>query len=249
MKGSKWGICLLLGLLCCWGSAWAAPSDSLLTETELEFDQVYAQLEQLTPDQLLADLERAYQLLDQSPMEGKENALVPWSAAMMDRIDEFEPGQLTEIILDRQRDLYFRGALVQLRELRRDASQADPRLYELLTDETEDLYLRTTLLLHLDFDTPERLELLRQLAEGQDELGQYAQKKLGWASRESSYQGKTRSENLPPEKPENRLGTAPLWGLLAGGVGFLTAAWCCRHFGGQLFRELDLQENEENQTQ
>lgn len=237
MKLAKRIVVFLLAALWGWGAAWAAPSDGLLTGAELEFDQVYAQLAQLTPEQLLADLERAYLLLDQSPMEGRENALVPWSAAMMDRIDEFEPGQLTELILDRQRDLYFRGALIQLRELRRDAGQADPRLYRLLTDEAEPEYLRTTLLLHLDFDTPEQLELLRQLAAGQGELGEYARKKLSWADRETAYQGKLWQPTGPAAQPEDRQARAPLWGLLACGIGLLAAAWLCRRFRGGLFLE------------
>lgn len=246
MKLAKWVVFCLLAAFCGWGAAWAAPSDGLLTGAELEFDQVYDQLAQLTPEQLLADLERAYLLLDQSPMEGRENALVPWSAAMMDRIDEFDPGQLEEIILDRQRDLYFRGALIQLRELRQDAGQADPRLYQLLTDETEPEYLRTTLLLHLDFDTPQRLALLEQLAAGQGELGDYARKKLSWASRETGYQGRT-WQQTPLAQPEDRQ-RAPLWGLLAGGAGMLAAAWVYRRFGGRLFRQLDLPKEEENQA-
>ena len=182
---------LVIFALFCPGWAWAAPSDALLEEEQLEFDQMYAKLEGLTPEELLADLERACQLLDQSGWEDKDNALIPWGAAMAERIDELTEEQLADVILNPEKDLYFRGAVVQLRELRQDAAQADPRLYQLLEDEEAPEYLRTTLMLHLDFDGPERQELLERLAAGQDVLAVYAQKKLDWDSRETAYQSRS----------------------------------------------------------
>lgn len=222
------------------GRAWAAPSDALLGEEELEFDQLYAQLEHLTPEELLADMERAYLLLDQSGWEDKDNALIPWGAAMADRIDEFTEEQLADAVLDEGKDLYFRGAIVQLRELRRDAAQADPRLYQLLEDRQAPEYLRTTLLLHLDFEGPERQALLERLAAGQDSLAAYAQKKMGWDSRETVYQSRIREKEAPrEERPSDRAG---LWGLLAAGAGGLAAAWVFRRLPGRLFRELEEEE-------
>ena len=133
--------------------------------------------------------------------------------------------------------LYFRGAVVQLRELRQDAAQADPRLYQLLEDEEAPEYLRTTLMLHLDFDGPERQELLERLAAGQDVLAVYAQKKLDWDSRETAYQSRLRADKAPKEAQSP--GRTPLWGLLAVGVGALTAVWTFRRLGGRLFQELE----------
>ena len=228
---------LVIFALFCPGWAWAAPSDALLEEEQLEFDQMYAKLEGLTPEELLADLERACQLLDQSGWEDKDNALIPWGAAMAERIDELTEEQLADVILNPEKDLYFRGAVVQLRELRQDAAQADPRLYQLLEDEEAPEYLRTTLMLHLDFDGPERQELLERLAAGQDVLAVYAQKKLDWDSRETAYQSQLRADKAPKEAQSP--GRTPLGGLLAVGVGALTAVWAFRRLGGRLFQELE----------
>lgn len=230
---------LALAALFCRAGAWAAPSDALLGE-ELEFDQLSALLEDLTPEELLADMERAYQMLDQSPWEDKDNALIPWGAAMADRIDEFTEEQLAEVILDREKDVYFRGSIAQLRELRQDAGQADPRLYQLLEDPEEPEYLRATLLLHLEFSGPEQRRLLERLAAGQDTLAVYARKKMGWDSREAAYQ-----DRLPAEEPrpqERTAGQTAPWALLAAGAGGLAAVWTVRRLKGRLFRELDEEE-------
>ena len=146
MKRKKLFCCGILLALCLGIHGWAAPSDLLLQEGEMDFDQVYELLTALTPEELLADMERAYEVVADSPHGEEEDVLTPWTAAMIDRLDEFSDEDLLSIILDKSRSAAFRAAVIQLREMQTGGEETDERLYQMLLDEQEEEYLRTTLL-------------------------------------------------------------------------------------------------------
>lgn len=170
--------------------AWAAPSDALLQQGEMDFDEMTAQLESLTKQEFLADMKRAFALVDQSPLAEDENALVPWTAAMQERLGEFTRQEMADEIVDGANDEMFRAVLIQLHEWMEDPEPADPRLYQMLLDGSQPEYLRTTLLLHLDFDTQEQRALLEQIRDtGPAEMAAFAEKIIGWNGAEAAYGG------------------------------------------------------------
>ena len=162
MKRKKLFCCGILLALCLGIHGWAAPSDLLLQEGEMDFDQVYELLTALTPEELLTDMERAYEVVADSPHGEEEDVLTPWTAAMIDRLDEFSDEDLLSIILDKSRSTAFRAAVIQLREMQTGGEETDERLYQMLLDEQEEEYLRTTLLLHLELSTPSQQQLLQR---------------------------------------------------------------------------------------
>lgn len=222
--------------------AWAAPSDALLQEGEIEFDAMAAQLRALDKQEFLADMKRAFLLVEQGPQAEDENALVPWTATLQERLGEYTRQELADEILDGGNGEMFRAVMIQLHELMEDAGPTDPRLYQMLLDEGQPEYLRTTLLLHLDFDTPEQMELLRRLREsGPADMAAFAEKILLWSDTESSY------TNRPPE-------TAPApsamgeeekepWSLLLLSVAGLALAFGAR-MGARRWKEAAGEEEE-----
>ena len=246
MKRKKLFCCGILLALCLGIHGWAAPSDLLLQEGEMDFDQVYELLTALTPEELLADMERAYEVVADSPHGEEEDVLTPWTAAMIDRLDEFSDEDLLSIILDKSRSAAFRAAVIQLREMQTGGEETDERLYQMLLDEQEEEYLRTTLLLHLEFSTPSQQQLLQQLAQQDGDLGEYAEKKLEWSSREENYEQTSRpqeeeatetqdSASAEPVSPEQEEERQVCWTILLFSLSFLVGAGVWRQLGGGLF--------------
>lgn len=246
MKRKKLFCYGILLALCLGIHGWAAPSDLLLQEGEMDFDQVYELLTALTPEELLADMERAYEVVADSPQSEEEDVLTPWTAAMIDRLDEFSDEDLLSIILDKSRSTAFRAAVIQLREMQTGGEETDERLYQMLLDEQEEEYLRTTLLLHLEFSTPSQQQLLQQLAQQDGDLGEYAEKKLEWSSREENYEQTSRpqeeeapetqdSASAEPVSPEQEEERQVCWTILLFSLSFLVGAGVWRQLGGGLF--------------
>ena len=246
MKGKKLFCCGILLVMCLGIHGWAAPSDLLMEEGEMDFDQVYELLTALTPQELLDDMERAYQIAADSPHSEEEEVLTPWMAAMIDRLEEYGDEDLLSIILDKSRSIPFRATVIQLREMQTGGEETDERLYQMLLDEEEEEYLRTTLLLHLEFSTPDEEQLLQQLAQQDGDLGEYAEKKLEWSSREENYQQISRpqeeespeaQESTPvePVSPGQEEGRRVCWTILLFSCSFLVGAGVWRQLGGKLF--------------
>lgn len=246
MKGKKLFCCGILLVMCLGIHGWAAPSDLLMEEGEMDFDQVYELLMALTPQELLDDMERAYQIVADSPHSEEEDVLTPWMAAMIDRLEEYGDEDLLSIILDKSRSIPFRATVIQLREMQTGGEETDERLYQMLLDEEEEEYLRTTLLLHLEFSTPDEEQLLQQLAQQDGDLGEYAGKKLEWSSREENYQQISRpqeeespeaQESTPvePVSPGQEEGRRVCWTILLFSCSFLVGAGVWRQLGGKLF--------------
>lgn len=246
MKRKKLFCCGILLALCLGIHGWAAPSDLLLQEGEMDFDQVYELLMALTPQELLDDMERAYQIVADSPHSEEEEVLTPWTAAMIDRLEEYGDEDLLSIILDKSRSIPFRATVIQLREMQTGGEETDERLYQMLLDEEEEEYLRTTLLLHLEFSTPSQQQLLQQLAQQDGDLGEYAEKKLEWSSREENYEQTSRpqeeeapeaQESTPvePVSPGQEEERQVCWTILLFSLSFLVGAGVWRQLGGGLF--------------
>ena len=125
MKYMRWLAACLLAVSMA-GTAWAAPSDQLLQEEELDVQSVYTQLLDLSKEELLADTKRAFALAGQGEQSGDEGILVPWTAALAQRLGEFQPEELADEILNSENEESYRAALIQLVE--QDGRGADSRL-------------------------------------------------------------------------------------------------------------------------
>ena len=181
MKYMRWLAACLLAVSMA-GTAWAAPSDQLLQEEELDVQSVYTQLLDLSKEELLADTKRAFALAGQGEQSGDEGILVPWTAALAQRLGEFQPEELADEILNGENEESYRAALIQLVE--QDGRGADSRLYSMMMDSSQSAYLRGSLALHLPMETQQHRALLEQLATGQDALAEYAAMRLEWLERE-----------------------------------------------------------------
>ena len=227
MKYMRWLAACLLAVSMA-GTAWAAPSDQLLQEEELDVQSVYTQLLDLSKEELLADTKRAFALAGQGEQSGDEGILVPWTAALAQRLGEFQPEELADEILNGENEESYRAALIQLVE--QDGRGADSRLYSMMMDSSQSAYLRGSLALHLPMETQQHRALLEQLATGQDALAEYAAMRLEWLEREDVLASYTWEGQGQTDQAEDQ--PAGIWNVQLLGVVWLAAAGTAR-FGGK----------------
>lgn len=179
--------------------------------------------------------------MEQGPQAEDENALVPWTATLQERLGEYTRRELADEILDSGNDEMFRAVVIQLHEMAEDGQPADPRLYQMLLDESQPEYLRTTLLLHLEFSTPEQVALLRQLQQsGPGDLAAFAEKILRWSDTESGY---TARPEAAPAPGQMRAEEKEPWGILLLSAAGLALAFGAR-LGARRWREAAAEEEE-----
>lgn len=130
-------------------------------------NQVIEELSRLGKDELLSECKAA---ASETTRQVAKADFSYFAIVMSMREDEFSAEEIVSLAKDSRNDSLFRCAMVQMYEDKEATAECDTQLKQMLSDASVDSVIKRNIVLSVDFSTAQDVQLLTDIARGEDDL-------------------------------------------------------------------------------
>lgn len=139
-------------------------------------EEVFEYLTELSKEELTEEVKQAFSELSDIDID----SLIVFAAAIGERINEYTEEEIIEMIMDENNDTCFRYTLIDIyQHIENQTENGSKAIRAMLADDAVDDIIKTHIILCLDFSDDEGLQMLREIADSDnEELARDAEKTL-----------------------------------------------------------------------